>query len=139
MKKILFITSLFISSFIFGQITEGRLVGEWSNISETYSNCEKPKRNASHVSKSDDGCLTSAHGIVTCKQVSFKTENKYYSKAFFNDTEMVEEGTYKIDGDKLTITIDGYPKEYAILLTDNQMTLTTTLLGCDYKVVSKKK
>jgi len=139
MKYFLIAANLLFTNLLFSQISEKDIIGEWSIISETYSNCKKAERNITNLSKNEDGCLTSAVGITSCAKAFFKGGNKYSSTITFNGDEMIQQGTYKISGDKLTITLQGFPKEYNVSYNNNQLILTTTLLGCDYKTISKKK
>lgn len=101
------------------------LVGTWTVTSATTSNCNDASENETRAAI----CTT-----TDCLTVEFKADGTFVSTALEDGITDIDNGTYAVSGDQLTITQDGMSEVSTFSITGNTLTLNgnETGSGCDF-------
>ncbi|MDB2657135.1 lipocalin family protein [Crocinitomicaceae bacterium] len=70
---------------------------------------------------------------------SFTADGKIIMNTFVMNEKMTQEGTYSLDGEKLTVTMDGQAKEQNIKLTENSLTFSEEDRGTTMTMTFNRK
>jgi hypothetical protein len=116
------------------------IIGSWQASALTTTSCTNPEDNQNLTFTA--GCFTeNSFGVKICINTTFSPNGTYefiFKTTVFGSTETdIDQGTYSINGNTLTLCPDGSNcEENKFTITENTITLSSvdTDTGCDSKL-----
>ena len=90
------------------------LVGVWITNSITYTNCTDPTDNDTELFQCN---------AQDCFRIEFTTDGRYIQTELFDGDTTIDEGTYVVSGNNLTIRLDGEVNELTYTVSGNSVSL----------------
>jgi len=134
----LFLFALLLTSC--GKSLADDVIGTWNAKSTVNTNCTDPSDNGSFTFD-DMGC-TSFFGIETCLSFEITEAGGFNTiTTATNGTDSnteTEPGTYVLDGDNVTITVDGVVSTGTVSIDGDLMTIVGNDGECDFTITATR-